>query len=403
MIERITVENFKSLKDVDLKLGRLNLFVGANASGKSNLFEAFKLVRGIAAGNPLIEFLEGGVRTTSGEDWPGIRGGLAHAIFRPPQAPFPQEAGFRLWLADPSGVFDYTFAFNAKGMTTDERLLHGERKIFSMERGEAWFTHGNGSLSQGYPLRFRGSEMIANILLQREEGKERLIPVRDLVELIGAWGNHMVSMQFLELDPKSLLEYGSAADIHRMLGERGKNFAGVVRHICADAQTKEAYMSWLRELRPGELDDVKAPAGPDGRPVFVVSELGRDFPATVLSGGTLRFAALAASFFQDPPPELLAVEEIENGIHGSRLRLLLELLRNQAALGRTQVLATTHSPQVLAWLKPEEYQHVFLCNRDETTGASRVLPLTEISNFQEVLKSQSIADLITEGWLEAAP
>ena len=105
----------------------------------------------------------------------------------------------------------------------------------------------------------------------------------------------------------------------------------------------------------------------------------------------------------DPPPELLAVEEIENGIHGSRLRLLLELLRNQAALGRTQVLATTHSPQVLAWLKPEEYQHVFLCNRDETTGASRVLPLTEISNFQEVLKSQSIADLITEGWLEAAP
>lgn len=394
MIERITIENFKSLKQVDLKLGRLNLFVGANASGKSNLFDALQLVWGIACGIPVVEFLEGGVRAESGEEWPGVRGGLANAIFRSPQPPFPQEAKLRLWLADASGVFDYSFAFNSRGMTTDEQLSQEGRRLFFMEGGEVWFRQMNGGMSQGYPIQFQGSMMIANVRMGIGSEEDR--------KLIVAWMNHLISMQFLELEPDTLRKYGSPADIHRLLDRRGRNFAGVVRHICADAKVKEAYLSWLRELRPRELDDVKTLPGADGEPRFAVSELGQDFSATVLSNGTLRLAALAASFFQDPPPELLAVEEIENGIHGSRLRLLLELLRNQAGLGRTQVLATTHSPLVLAWLQPEEYQHTFLCKRDEETGASRIVPLTEIPNFQEVVQKQSLADLISEGWLEAA-
>lgn len=44
MIDRITVRNFKSLHEVDLSLGRMNLFIGANSSGKSNLLEAFRVL-----------------------------------------------------------------------------------------------------------------------------------------------------------------------------------------------------------------------------------------------------------------------------------------------------------------------------------------------------------------------
>ena len=43
MIERIVIENFKSLRKVDLKLGRMNLFIGSNASGKSNFFDALRI------------------------------------------------------------------------------------------------------------------------------------------------------------------------------------------------------------------------------------------------------------------------------------------------------------------------------------------------------------------------
>ena len=50
MIEQITIKNFKSFKDVTLKLGPLNIFIGANASGKSNFFDALRVLQGIGYG-----------------------------------------------------------------------------------------------------------------------------------------------------------------------------------------------------------------------------------------------------------------------------------------------------------------------------------------------------------------
>lgn len=44
MIERIHIENFKSIYDLDIELGRVNLFIGENGSGKSNLLEALVFV-----------------------------------------------------------------------------------------------------------------------------------------------------------------------------------------------------------------------------------------------------------------------------------------------------------------------------------------------------------------------
>jgi hypothetical protein len=269
-------------------------------------------------------------------------------------------------------------------------------KVAFMERGEVLFRHADQTLSPGIRNPWGGSGIL-NTFRMGAAAEDK-----DLKTVIWHLMGQLTSMQFLELEPRVLRQYGLAADTPRPMGRSGENFAGVVRSICADPKTKAAYLSWLQELRPQEVDDVKTLNGALGEPLFALTEGGQDFPAPVLSDGTLRFAALAASFFQHLPPELLAVEEIENGIHGSRLRLLVELFRRQAALGQTQVLATTHSPLVLAWLKPEEYQTTFICKRDETTGESRVLPLAEIPRFEEVIRNQSITELVTEGWMEAA-
>jgi len=98
----------------------------------------------------------------------------------------------------------------------------------------------------------------------------------------------------------------------------------------------------------------------------------------------------------------MTIEEIENGIHASRLRLLVELLRSRTAEGKTQVMVTTHSPVVLAWLKPEEYATTFYCHRDEETGESHIVPLNEIPRFNEIVAKQPISDLFAEGWMETA-
>ena len=186
------------------------------------------------------------------------------------------------------------------------------------------------------------------------------------------------------------------------MGERGENFAALVQTICKDARTKDAYLSWLRQLRPEEIDDVGVRPGAIGEPLFVLKENGREFPAAVLSDGTLRFAALTAAFFQPDMPDLVTIEEIENGIHASRARLLLELLRSQSAAANTQVVATTHSSAVLDWLAEEDYRTTFVCKRDEETGESRICALTDVPHFVDVVKKKPVSELLSEGWLEAA-
>jgi predicted ATPase len=149
------------------------------------------------------------------------------------------------------------------------------------------------------------------------------------------------------------------------------------------------------------VDDVVTLAGAKGEPLFALREKERKFTADVLSDGTLRFAALTAAFFRPAMPAVLAIEEIENGIHASRLRLLMELVRTQAPIAQTQVLATTHSPLLSDWLNPEEYETTFLCKRDESTGESRILPLRSVPHFNQVVGRQPISELIAEGWMEA--
>jgi len=208
-------------------------------------------------------------------------------------------------------------------------------------------------------------------------------------------------MHRVELELPMLRGYSKLTEAQRM-GERGENFAALVQTICKDDRTKDAYLSWLRQLRPEEVEDVGVQQGAMDEPLFALEEHGREFPAPVLSDGTLRFAALAAAFFQPDMPDLMTIEEIENGIHSSRARLLLELLRSQAEAARTQVVATTHSAAVLDWLREEDYKTTFICRRDEETGESRICALADVPHFIDVVTKKPVSELLSEGWLEAA-
>ena len=187
------------------------------------------------------------------------------------------------------------------------------------------------------------------------------------------------------------------------MGNHGENFAALIKTICQDEKLKDTYLAWLRQLRPEEVDDVGTLPGVVGEPMFMLRESGRKFPAPVLSDGTLRFAALTAAFFQPDMPGIMTIEEIENGIHASRVRLLLELFRTQAEATKTQVFATTHSPAILDWLQKEDYKTTFLCTRSESTGESSIRSLADVPGFMDLVKKTPVSELFSEGWFEASP
>ena len=81
MFKSLRLERFKNFKDAELKLGPFTVLIGANASGKSNIRDAFRFLHGIARGYNLIEIIgekygEGGERV-----WSGVREGGGRLYF----------------------------------------------------------------------------------------------------------------------------------------------------------------------------------------------------------------------------------------------------------------------------------------------------------------------------------
>src|SRR5262249_37338072 len=81
MFTSLRLERFKSFKDAELKLGPFTVLIGANASGKSNIRDAFRFLHGIGRGYSLAEIIgekygEGGERV-----WTGSGGGIPEIAF----------------------------------------------------------------------------------------------------------------------------------------------------------------------------------------------------------------------------------------------------------------------------------------------------------------------------------
>ncbi|MDR3228243.1 MAG: AAA family ATPase [Puniceicoccales bacterium] len=417
MIKTLHIKNFKSLRDVRLELNSLNIFIGTNASGKSNIFDALRVLQGIGNGFTVAEVFDGKPRSATSEVWDGIRGGSSQAAFKSnPNENGSLEATFKE-ISSEKVSFEVETQNNANaprefykiGINTSTLRVTDEQFNFG---GEVYNSINDTSSAASPVISVRYQHGKAGkqphiicsperpVLTQLAQGQREEWEKRH-VQAAAHFARSLANMQCMDPTPSMLRKYSQAQSVTRM-GERGENFAALIQTICNDPASKAAYISWLKQLRPSEVDDVGILKGAIGETMFSLKENGRDFPAPVLSDGTLRFAAITAAFFQSDMPELLTIEEIENGIHASRLRLLIELLRSRTNSGKTQVIATTHSPTVLAWLQEQEYKHTFFCKRDEKTGESKILPLTEIPNFNEIVKKQSIGDLFAEGWMEDA-
>jgi len=91
------------------------------------------------------------------------------------------------------------------------------------------------------------------------------------------------------------------------------------------------------------------------------------FEAASMSDGTLRVLGLLLAVFQQPPPSLLIIEEPEATIHPGALGLMSDLI--QIAINKTQVVVTTHSPELLD-MKWIEERHLRLVSWED--GQTRV-------------------------------
>ena len=112
--------------------------------------------------------------------------------------------------------------------------------------------------------------------------------------------------------------------------------------------------------------------------------------ATRLSDGTLRCIAVLAAVISEPEHSLIAIEELDNGIHPSRIIKLIKSLCEIAQRRKIDLVLTTHNVTVLNGLSKEDVLGVSVVYRDKETQASRIVPFVEIENQAGILASGGI-------------
>ncbi len=205
-------------------------------------------------------------------------------------------------------------------------------------------------------------------------------------------------MRFLDLSPDAMRIPSIPG---QPLGDRGENLSSVLQAICEDKPRKEALADWIRQLTPQDVVDFEFVPDQTGRILLALVESnGQKTSAYSASDGTLRFLALIAALMAPDAAKFYFLEEIDSGIHPTRLNLLLQLIEQQARKGKVQVVATTHSPQLLAMLSPEAREDALLVYRFEDENEAHIQRIMEIPTAADVLKRQSLARLHESGWLE---
>ena len=207
---------------------------------------------------------------------------------------------------------------------------------------------------------------------------------------------------FFDFKPNRIRE--PATPGQTTLGDSGEYLPVVLREICADQKRKSALVSWLRELTPMDVEDFEFPEDPSGRIHLIICETnGARVSANCASDGTLRFLAmLAALLGKDLLPYIYFFEEIENGLHASRLHLLIELIEQVTSDGTKQVIATTHSPELLSMVGDSTFESTSVVCRLEDASEAVIRPVAKLHNARKLRKTQGLGRLLAGGWMETA-
>ncbi len=409
MIESVHLERFKNFRDAELKLGGLTLLVGTNASGKSNLREAFRFLHGISRGYTLAEILgekwiEGGLL-----QWTGIRGGPREIVYRGGDT-------FRLgirWTNSSAELLDYHIEVDAgtKGtppQVVRESLYWAGKLVFDVRpmatpksQRDMKYVSARLTDQKGKPVKFLANQPVLSQLATEspkfsDDNAKFLVAMNCILAC-----SDIESMRFFELAPSSMRRPSIPGQ--DILGDRGENLSSVLQAMCEDAQTKRAALGWVCELTPLDVIDFDFVSDAAGRVLLtLVDSDGQRISAYSASDGTLRFLAFLAAFLGPAPERFYFIEELENGIHPTRLHLLSQLIEHAVTHRNIQVVATTHSPQLLGFLSEKARENAALVYRLDGQPDAHIRRIMDIPDAARVLKKQNLGRLHGMGWLEDA-
>ena len=411
MITSIQFVDFKNFADETLRVGPFTVITGENASGKSNVRDAFRFLHGIGRGYTLPEILGGKYGAGGQAEWEAVRG-APKEVARLGQDAFALHVDMRI---DNRSI---GYSIGVSRDETDSGTFQVTREELVSDRTIVYTSHPSGN----DPVHAQGDDTHLLIRMART-GKQKKyghrVPVRPNQPALTQLREHhyvvrthkdlagqviqvLANMRFLDLVPDQIRM--PAFPGQETLEDSGRNLPVVLREICKDPTWQKVLANWVRELTPMDVRDFEFPIDDvTGRVGLVFREAdGRSVSAYSASDGTLRFLTMLAALLGPNRAGLYFFEEIDNGIYPNRQRLLLELIEKQTAKNGIQVVTTTHSPHLLSMVNDKTFENTSVVCRLEDSDDAIIRPLDSLPNASELRQTQGLGRLHTGGWMETA-
>ncbi len=438
-IKSIHVNNFKSFDSLDLELGNFNVIVGANASGKSNVIQAFKLLRDIAAhGLDNAISMQGGVEYLQN----AIIGKTKELRF---EVKLEEKMTMNLFTKDERPIVastkEITYSFSLKFnksragyvVSSDQVSLDCEYLELSMQedgKNKRKRKINNKKIGEGKikivkdsdTLRFDVSgldeynldidyvtERMARLINSTGKGSRIMMKKSLLIELPYLFYPPLdfvfLSTLVFDFDPK-LPRKGVPVSGKKILEEDGNNLALVLKGILDDKEKKRKFSNLVKDLLPF-VDELDVEKFADKSMLFMLKETYTKenkfyLPASLLSEGTINITALIiALYFNETRitqmyglQPLIIIEEPEKNIHPGLTSKIVKLMKESSE--KRQIIVTTHSPQVV---KNAGLNNIILISRNKD-GFSVIQRPEKSVMVQEFIKNQiGVDDLFTSGLL----
>ena len=317
---KLHAERYRSIRDAEIEFGDLDLFIGANASGKSTILDALR-------------FLQEGVQARDFRTPVYSRGGFAHLAWKG-QESSEVRLSVRVAGEDDGKPYEWSVRLirNAHDFYVVEQLYGGSSPamLLHADNGEGFWRFGYG-----------GSVKLAQeptSCALAAAAADASFPARALADFVNRWG-------FFDPNPFLLRHDWGMRDSGRF-DPYGRNLA----------ETLHSMMITSPDLFHRIVDATRSIVGLpsrigtmeiEGRFYFTQEEPGLQSRVHQMgvSSGTLRTLALMTALYGHPEANLLGIEEPENYVHPGALSSLVEHLLD--ARGRVQIMMTTHSPMLL--------------------------------------------------------
>jgi predicted ATPase len=371
-VREFSASGYRSLKQIAYPVSRLDVFVGANGVGKSNLYRALELLRGAAAntlGHDLArEGLDlamwAGART---HHQPAVR--LAVGLAAPDRLQtafrYEVEVGFP---APVSPTLGSEPQIKAESLT----YIGGARAVRLLERDGPSVMARNEA---GRPTAISIDILASETVLGRLEDPSRY-PELDLVR------RTLLEWRFyhdLRTDADSALRRPCVAVAAPTLASDGSNLAAVfatLAHIRQDTVELDAVID---AAFPGAKLIVPPPERTASFGMAFPEFPRRVFEAAELSDGTLRFLSLAGALMAYRLPPFVALNEPESSLHPDLMEPLARLIAKAAE--RTQVWLVTHSERLAAAIARTGAGAIRTVTKRD--GATTIEGLTRLGTFRD--------------------